>query len=134
GDVGGVVAGVAAPGAGLGRVVEYRIEAPSERRHHRIVVRQVAAQLAHADSIQRRIVAAVEAGDRMAALDQASAQGLSQKSTTAGDEDLHVISKASCWPTLLASPARSWRCGGYPPGTVSDGVGRLGSWRCARSP
>src|SRR5690606_16759141 len=87
--VGLVIAVVAAPGAGLGGVVEDGVDA-SGRRAHGIAVGQVALHLAHAQRVERRIVAPVEAGDLMPAFDQATAQGLAEETPTPGDEQLHA--------------------------------------------
>ncbi len=131
--IGLVIALVAAPRAGLRGVVEDRVEAARECGHDRIAVGEVSGDLAHADGIQRRVMAAVEAGDFVAAFDQAAAQGLAEKSTAAGDQDLHVISKGGCSPKWSTSRGRSWRCGGCRPGTASGSAGTPSPWRCARS-
>src|SRR5690606_16768991 len=49
-DVGAVVAVVAAPGTGLGGVVDDRVDAGAGGEH-RLAVGEVAAQLAHADGV-----------------------------------------------------------------------------------
>jgi hypothetical protein len=106
-----VVAGVTAPGAGLGGVVEYRIKvsrvvAAGERGHHRVAVGQVAAQLAHAQRLQRRVVAAVETGDVVAARHQPAAERLAEEAAAAGDQDLHASSLAGCFAAQAASFSR----------------------------
>ena len=89
-DIGRVIAFVAAPGAGLGRVVEDRFHAIGGMGQ-RMRIGQVALHLAHAELRQHRIVPAIEADDLVAAFDQAAAQRLAEESTAAGDQDLHAL-------------------------------------------
>src|SRR5690606_2794067 len=87
--VGAVVAVMAAPRTGLGGVVEDCLAA-ARGGQYRLGVGQVAAQLARADGVQRRVTATIEAGHFVAALHQAAAQGLAEEAAAAGDEDFHL--------------------------------------------
>src|SRR5690606_27033561 len=109
---------VAAPGARLRRVVEDRLAA-ARGFQHRVGVGEVAAHLAHAQGFQRRVVAAIETGDLMPALDQAAAQGLAEETAAAGDQNLHRVCPnrfaahlASCSRWILAL----WRMSTGKPG------------------
>src|SRR5690606_33814167 len=86
--VGAVVALVVAPGTGLRSVVEDRVDA-FRRGEYGVSIGKVAVMLGHTHRIELRIVAAVEAGDLVATFAQAAAQGLPEKATTAGHQDLH---------------------------------------------
>ncbi|MNT49460.1 hypothetical protein D3C72_1863160 [compost metagenome] len=57
---------------------------------HRPRVGQVAADLAHAQRLQFRVMAAVERQHLVATFDQATAQRLAKETTTTGDQDLHA--------------------------------------------
>src|SRR5690606_17900910 len=108
-DVGEAVALAAAPGARLGGVVEHRVVA-AHGGGHRPGVGEVATELAHADGVELRVVAAAEAGDLVAAFDQPPAQRLAEESAAAGDQDLH----------------------GARPGTRDSGLGRRLAAHAAR--
>ena len=116
--VGIVVTLVAAPGAGLGRIVEDRVHAIGGMPH-RVRIGEVALHLAHAEFAQHGVVTAVEADDLVPAFDQAAAQGLAQKATTAGDEDLHACG-SFCAAAHAASVSRPilalWRISTGKPG------------------
>jgi len=49
-----------------------------------------AADLSNPDLLQRRMEAALETADLIAALHQRAAQRLAEKTTTTGDQDFHV--------------------------------------------
>src|SRR5690606_1552492 len=83
-DVGEAVALVAPPGARLGGVVEYRVVA-AHGGGDRSGVGKVAADLAHADGVELRVVAAAEAGDLVPAFDQPAAQRLAEEAAATGD-------------------------------------------------
>src|SRR5690606_11119227 len=83
-----VVAVMAAPRAGFRGVVENRLAA-TRGGMDRVGVGQVALHLPHADGVQRRVMAAIEAGDFVSVFDQAATQGLAEETTAAGDEDSH---------------------------------------------
>src|SRR5690606_17240029 len=95
-------------GPGLGGVVEDGVGA-ARGGHDGVGVGQVAAHLAHAQRVQLRVVAAVEAGDLKPAFHQAAAQGLAKEAAAAGDQDLHRPSSraAPCPAGLRASCARA---------------------------
>src|SRR5690606_27435554 len=81
----------AAPGTGLGGDVEHRVLALAGVQHG-LELGEVAAQLAHAERVQFGIVATVEAGGRVAALDQPAADRLAEEAAAAGDQDVHAPS------------------------------------------
>src|SRR5690606_40463805 len=60
--------------------------------------------------IERWIVAAVDAGDFMSALDQATAQRLAEETAAAGDEDLHAWLRAAAHCASFSRPILAlWR-------------------------
>src|SRR5690606_4985240 len=82
-----------------------------------LAIGEVAAQLAHAQRVERRIVAAVEAGDFMPALDKAAAQRLAQETAAAGDEDLHAWLRAAAHCASFSRPILAlWRMSTGKPG------------------
>ncbi|MNN87597.1 hypothetical protein D3C81_2051720 [compost metagenome] len=56
---------------------------------HGIGIGQVTPDLADTDFLQGQVMAAIEAQHLMAAFDQATAQGLTEKTTTTGNQNLH---------------------------------------------
>lgn len=86
--IGLVIAVVTAPCAGLGGIVEHRIDT-SEGVPHRLRVGQVAADLAHAQALQHRVIAALEAHHLVPTRAQAAAQRLAKKAATTGHQYLH---------------------------------------------
>ncbi len=87
-DIGLVVTLVAAPSAGLGRVVEDCVHA-QRGSAYRVRIGEIAAHLAHADRIELGVVPAIEAGDVMTAFDEAAAQGLAEEAAATGNQDPH---------------------------------------------
>ena len=83
------------------------------------IMGQVAAHLAHAQRVERGVMAAVEADHFMAALTQAAAQRLAEESTAAGDEDFHACC-SFCVAAHTASVSRPilalWRISTGKPG------------------
>src|SRR5690606_22294442 len=90
GHVGRVVALVAAPGPGLGGAVEHGIEA-ARRGQHRLAIGEVAADLAHAERLELRVLAAVEARHLVPTLDQAATQCLPEETAATADQDPHRL-------------------------------------------
>src|SRR5690606_29273288 len=78
-----------APGTGLGGVVDDRVDAGAGGEH-RLAVGEVAAQLAHADGVEFRVVAAAEAGDLVSPLHQPAAERLAEESAAAGHQYPHL--------------------------------------------
>src|SRR5690606_37876201 len=104
-DVGEAVALVAPPGARLGGVVEYRVVA-AHGGGDRSRVGEVAADLAHVDGVELRVVAAAEAGDLVPAFDQPAAQRLAEEAAATGDEHPHSRPPASFLAAHCASCSR----------------------------
>src|SRR5690606_31167908 len=98
-----VVAVAAAPGTGFRGVVEDRIET-FRGGAHGVAHGEVAADLAHADRVERGVVAAVEAGDFVTTLDQSPAQRLPEEATATGDEDLHDALRVAAHAASFSRP------------------------------
>lgn len=68
--------------------MEDRIDA-GEGMPNRLRIGQVATDLAHAQTLQHRIIAALETHHLVPTRDQAAAQRLAKKATTTGYQHLH---------------------------------------------
>ena len=84
------VALLAAPVAGLRRVVEHRVDALAGAQHVR-GVGEVAEALFDAHRVELRGAAALRADDGVALGLQAAADRLAEETGAAGDEDLHAL-------------------------------------------
>src|SRR5262245_31620029 len=94
-DVGLVVVSPPAPHAGLGRGVEDDV-APPGGRLDRGGVGKVAEDLIHAERIKRRVGAAGEGTDRVAAFAEHADDGPAEEPAAAGDQGPHRAASAGC--------------------------------------